>query len=148
MACNHVCGSNRCIYLAILKENTKTEETITKTENFNFGEALQSVYPLLNIIFTYLNSIDLNNAAQVSKEWQKVALREKQKRCSVEWIYSKLVDTPQMQTSSNFYYNSVDKGILIRDRRCFSLDKYMCIHSNDGPVARMTCMKPQIGRDC
>lgn len=135
---NMACNNGPCIFLTDKKH---TQAKIRKTKNFNFGESLQSVYPLLDIIFGYLDSSDLNNAMLVCKEWHKIAIREKQKRNALSWVICKQEAMRSLQTSNDFYYNNIGKGILIRGKKAPSLDKFVCIHSNDGTVRRMTCMQ-------
>ncbi|XP_022913981.1 uncharacterized protein [Onthophagus taurus] len=45
-------------------------------EGFDFGTALQNVYPILSIIFRGLPAKDLNNAAQISEVWAEYAQKE------------------------------------------------------------------------
>lgn len=132
----------QCIYLPI--QNKNLEVTVTKSENFNFGESLQSVYPLLDIVFSYLKNVDLNNVSLVSKEWKTVALREKQKRCMISWVYCKLEKPALLQISKNLHYNNIEMGILVRGKKGYGLDKYVCVHydnkDHNNKSAKMTCM--------
>lgn len=121
-----------------------TNIEIKACPEFNFGESLQNVYPLLEIIFGYLNCRDLKAVSKVSTEWSKVALKELQKRNEVRWFTCALrgikSQPADLVTSSNFHYSNGQMGIILYEGRKHKLDKYMCIHDYQNKTAkRITC---------
>lgn len=54
--------------------------------DFSLGERLQSTYPLLHIVFGYLDYKDLLSASAVSKPWREVASNERRKRQRCSWF--------------------------------------------------------------
>lgn len=76
--------------------------------SFDFGTALQNVYPLLHIIFKHLRYKDLKSASLVSRGWNKCAWDEIVTRSNISWAYSKLTGeeiTPVL-LSENCRHNS------------------------------------------
>ncbi|XP_030767434.1 uncharacterized protein LOC115891153 isoform X3 [Sitophilus oryzae] len=63
-----------------------SEVNISRTENFCFGEALSSVYPLLDIIFKYLPFSDLRACRDVCSTWREKAEEILLKRTAPSWF--------------------------------------------------------------
>ncbi|XP_056643659.1 uncharacterized protein LOC130449715 isoform X1 [Diorhabda sublineata] len=110
---------------------------ITPSENFNFSDALESVYPLLHIIFDYLDCNDLRTCSKVNKTWKDVAENMLIKRVQSSWFTCyKSEKSNIFEYSYNLNYNNVGFGIIFYDFRRIKLNKFICIHSLWGELSR------------
>ncbi|KAF7271036.1 hypothetical protein GWI33_016002 [Rhynchophorus ferrugineus] len=118
----------------------KIEVNITATENFNFGDALSSVYPLLDIIFKYLPYNDLKSCLSVCNEWKEKAEQILKKRTSPSWFTcykgSKGRKGNVIAHSDNLNYSNVEIGIILYDSYRIKLNKYICLHNNIVELSR------------
>ena len=100
-------------------------------ENFDFAEALESVYPLLEIVFSYLDYNDLQTAALVKKSWQVTASRILEKRNDVSWItVFRKKRQSYVHYSKNYLYNNISLGIILFNYRAVSLSDCFCCHED------------------
>ncbi|XP_018569015.1 uncharacterized protein LOC108909237 [Anoplophora glabripennis] len=119
---------------------------VTPLENFDFSEALESVYPLLDIIFSFLNYNDLRTCYEVKMTWREVAQRILEKRNKSSWFtcynakVSSTVKPKIIRHSDNLNYNNVDMGIILYDFRRIKLNSYICVHNfyHDMDLSRKT----------
>ncbi|KAK9881541.1 hypothetical protein WA026_016419 [Henosepilachna vigintioctopunctata] len=113
---------------------------IVTVRDFNFGEALESVYPLLDIIFSYLNDKDLENVALVKKSWRDIAERIMKKRPpNLCWVTCfQRYKSNFIKHSGNLHYNDAKIGIFLIDYRRLNLNKYICLHIDTVNLHRMT----------
>lgn len=121
-----------------LKEK-KISENATY-ELFDFGEALEQIYPLLQIIFENLPYEDLKTALLVNNTWNKYSKDELRKRNNASWLSLSRTKASQLtiQKSNNFKYDSVAFALIFYNYHDIKLQKFICVH--DEPVKRMTCM--------
>lgn len=107
---------------------------VTPLENFDFSEALESVYPLLEIVFGFLNCNDLKTCCEVKMTWKEVAEKILKKRNKASWFtcYStemSKVKPKVIKHSDNLNYNNVEMGIILYDFRRIKLNSYICVHN-------------------
>ncbi|KAK9717617.1 hypothetical protein QE152_g23648 [Popillia japonica] len=119
-----------------LKEK-KISENATY-ELFDFGEALEQIYPLLQIIFENLPYEDLKTALLVNNTWNKYSKDELRKRNNASWLSLSRTKASQLtiQKSNNFKYDSVAFALIFYNYHDIKLQKFICVH--DEPVKRMT----------
>ncbi|CAH0547318.1 unnamed protein product [Brassicogethes aeneus] len=105
------------------------EVNIPKTKNFDFANAIESVYPLLDIILSFLDYKDLINASQVNKAWKEVADKILLKRCDPSWFTCyKIKGSNILKYSDNLNKNNIGIGIILYNSRRIKLTDYICIH--------------------
>lgn len=125
--------------VASLKQPKTEGSEICKS--FDFGEALERVYPLLPIIFEKLYYEDLKATALVNNIWDKYSSDELQKRNRASWVSLSRpkVPAPQLviEKSTNFKYDSTSFGLVFYNYHQIKLNKHICIHGDS--VTRMTC---------
>ncbi|KAJ8956014.1 hypothetical protein NQ318_006290 [Aromia moschata] len=113
---------------------------VTGVEDFDFSVALESVYPLLEIIFNFLNYNDLQTCCKVKKSWKDIAESILQKRNKSSWFtcYKTKIKPRRnvFKHSDNLHYNNVGMGIILYDSRRIKLNKYICVHSNIMELSR------------
>ena len=83
------------------------DRRLTKS-SFDFGTALQNVYPLLRLVFKHLRYEDLEAAALVSPAWNKYACEEMQTRSNFSWACSVRNEkgVNSVELSNNYRYGS------------------------------------------
>lgn len=64
----------------------KKDAELQANSDFSLGESLELVYPLLDLIFSYLSYDDLMSASEVNNSWRDVALRQASGRQQVAWF--------------------------------------------------------------
>lgn len=132
-------NSSFCIH-SILKDYPQPE--IRSVSSFHFGAALESVYPLLDIIFSFLSDADLKTICEVKTSWKAIADRELKKRNKPSWIScSKKLKINVVQHSENIHYNNANIGIILYNYRRLSPNKYMCLHKDTSCLQRMTIIE-------
>ncbi|KAF5300705.1 hypothetical protein FQA39_LY11067 [Lamprigera yunnana] len=107
---------------------------------YQFGEALQSCYPLLELIFAYLDQKSLKAALQVNPIWQSSAKRELNKRSWPTWI-SYHNSFPKILCSNGFNYNNVALSLFVYNPVFLKLTDLVCEHSADD---ENECTIPQV----
>ncbi|CAH1102167.1 unnamed protein product [Psylliodes chrysocephalus] len=122
-----------------VKKRPIVDPEIPCTENFDLFEALESVYPLLDIILDYLDCDDLRSCCEVKNAWKEVAERILCKRIQPSWFTCfKAVPRNKLniyEHSDNLNFNNVGIGIILYDFRRIKLNKYICIHNDDDVVS-------------
>ncbi|RZC36668.1 uncharacterized protein BDFB_003077, partial [Asbolus verrucosus] len=117
------CSKGRVCITLKKTSQLKAEVDITAKENFDFSEALESVYPLLEIVFSYLDYNDLQTASLVKKSWQITANKVLEKRNDVSWItVFRKKRQSYVHYSSNYPYNNISVGIILFNYRSVSLN--------------------------
>ncbi|XP_050312148.1 uncharacterized protein LOC126747503 [Anthonomus grandis grandis] len=114
---------------------------VPQTENFDFGEALSQVEPLLDLIFRYLPTRDLKSCLKVSPSWKERAEGALGRRNAPSWctcyrVTSKGHKSNVIQHSPNLNYNNIQLGIFIYDSCRWKLTKCVCVHSNISELSR------------
>ncbi|KAJ8967869.1 hypothetical protein NQ317_006185 [Molorchus minor] len=113
---------------------------VTVVDDFDFSEALESVYPLLDIVFNFLNYNDLKTCCKVKKSWKDVAENILQRRNKSSWFTCYKTKTKPRRNvfkhSDNLNYNNVGMGIILYDFRRIKLNKYICVHTNTMELSR------------
>lgn len=131
------CKEKKCnaiIYTKpVLNENIKsTFEFYRPFADFSFGEKLQSVYPLLDMIFTYLNYKDLLFASAVCKIWREVALKHLKSRQEVGWFsITGNKRTYELKRSNNLLRCNTHFSIILTHSRQCSFKANICVKYND-----------------
>ncbi|XP_028129822.1 uncharacterized protein LOC114325886 [Diabrotica virgifera virgifera] len=121
-----------------IKRLTPVSEVLI-TANFDFSEALESVYPLLDIIFDYLDFNDLTRCCQVKNSWKEIAENILSKRAQASWFTCfKGSTTNCFEHSVNLNYNNVGFGIILYDFRRIKLNKFICVHTEWEELSRKT----------
>ncbi|VEN55868.1 unnamed protein product [Callosobruchus maculatus] len=111
------------------------DTNVLPTENFDFAEALESVYPLLETVFSYLNYPELITCCQVKESWKKLAEKELSRRILPSWFTcykakGKWNSTSQVfKYSRNLNHNNVGIAIILYDYCMIKLHEYICVHS-------------------
>ncbi|KAL3284017.1 hypothetical protein HHI36_018187 [Cryptolaemus montrouzieri] len=112
---------------------------IETKQDFNFGDALESVYPLLDIIFGYLSDEDLENVAKIKMSWKEVADRALKKRSKLCWFTCfQKHKSNFLKHSGNLHHNNASIGIILFDYRRLKLNKYICLHKDTDNLEKMT----------
>ncbi|XP_063910042.1 uncharacterized protein LOC135127533 [Zophobas morio] len=125
------CSKGRVCITLKKPSQLKTEVDVAAKENFDFAEALESVYPLLEIVFSYLDYNDLQTAALVKKSWQVTASRILEKRNDVSWItVFRKKRQSYVHYSKNYLYNNISLGIILFNYRAVSLSDCFCCHED------------------
>lgn len=113
---------------------------IPGSENFDFSEALESVYPILEIIFSYLNYKDLRSCCAVKTSWKDVASDVLNKRLKPSWFTCYRTKGKKKSNvfkySTELNYNNVGIGIVLYDFRRIKLSKFICLHKNTTELSR------------
>ncbi|CAG9854487.1 unnamed protein product [Phyllotreta striolata] len=132
---------NKSFCIKSIKRPTIDPEVYCK-ENFDFSEALESVYPLLDLIFEYLDCNSLRNCCKVKKSWKDVAENILSKRVQLSWFtcFKGGVNNKSniFEHSVNLNFNNVDLGIILYDFRRIKLNKYICVHTDVAELKRRT----------
>lgn len=118
---------------------------IPGSEDFDFAEALESVYPILEIIFNYLSYRDLKSCCSVKKSWEVIAENVLKKRKSPSWFTFSYRTRRQnksnlFQYSKELNYNNVGIGIVLHDSCRIKLSKIICLHKNTTELMRKSGM--------
>lgn len=101
------------------------------TTEFDFGTAIENVYPLLEMVFDYLDYKDLRNASQVNKTWKDFADKILEKRAEVSWFSCyKTKQSNVLHHSDNLNMNNIGIGIILYNSRKVKLQEYICIHTD------------------
>nr|XP_023017848.1 uncharacterized protein LOC111506863 [Leptinotarsa decemlineata] len=107
---------------------------IPPTDDFNLFSSLESIYPLLEIVFSYLNYNELKTCSQVKQSWNETAETVLRRRMRPSWFTCyKTHSIPSFHQdyySPNLNYNNVGLGIILYEFRRMKLNKYICIHSD------------------
>ncbi|CAG9768828.1 unnamed protein product [Ceutorhynchus assimilis] len=100
---------------------------ISPTENFDFGEALTRVYPILDLIFDYLPADDLKSCLEVSQSWGAAAQYILAKRRAPSWFtcYKKTKDLDEISCSPNLHYDNAEIGIIFYNSCVFKVHGYV-----------------------
>lgn len=114
-------------------ENQNTIETnVPVKDDFDFAEALESIYPLMEIIFDYLNLEELQIASKVKESWKVTANTVLQKRIKPEW-FTCLSDGARKFMNCSFSkktYNNIGLGVVFYDFNRIDFSRYVCVHDN------------------
>lgn len=117
---------------------------IPGSDDFDFAEALESVYPILEIIFNYLNYRDLKSCCSVKKSWEVIAENVLKKRKSPSWFTCYRTAGKKksnlFQYSKELNYNNIGIGIVLYDSRRIKLSKFICLHKNTTELMRKSGM--------
>lgn len=116
-----------------------TEHNISQDNSFEFGKALESYFPLLELVFKYLEVQDLDSAKLVNPTWNTLGDKELQKRISPTWISVCYNPSLSVQMSPGFTYHNAALGIIVYNPHNIKLKTYLCIHDTPD-FYRMTCM--------
>lgn len=118
---------------AVMDYNVSELLSSSPSLDFSLGESLESVYPLLDLVFSHLSYRDLLSVSEVNKTWREVALKQIKGRQQVAWfscpgdlrIY-------KLKRSHNLLHcNPRFCIVLIPTWRC-SLRTKICIKYSDG----------------
>ncbi|KAK5640112.1 hypothetical protein RI129_010923 [Pyrocoelia pectoralis] len=101
---------------------------VPQKDNFSLGEALQSYYPLLELVFTYLDKSSLQIACRTSSIWKDLATKELNKRIWPTWIT--FARCGALTCSVGFNHNNVSFGIFAYNPSLVQLNKTLCVHSS------------------
>lgn len=112
-----------CISAMDLRPVTQVERS---DDNFSLGEALQSYYPLLEYVFTYLDKASLQCARCTGTMWKELATKELNKRLSPSWIT--FCPNGRLTCSREFSYTNVSFGIFAYNPKLVKLDRTLCVH--------------------
>lgn len=117
---------------------------IPTLEDFDFAEALESVYPILEIIFSYLNYKDLKSCSFVKNSWKDIAEKILSKRSKPSWFTCYRTKAKKKSNifkySKELNYNNVGIGIVLYDFRRIKLSKFICLHKNTTELSRKSGM--------
>lgn len=105
-----------------------TEHNISQDNSFEFGKALESYFPLLELVFKYLEVQDLDSAKLVNPTWNTLGDKELQKRISPTWISVCYNPSLSVQMSPGFTYHNAALGIIVYNPHNIKLKTYLCIH--------------------
>lgn len=97
--------------------------------DFSLGEKLQSVYPILDLVFTYLNYKDLLSASLVCKTWRETALEQLKARQRIAWFSS---------SGQKGIYDLKRSCSLLRNNPYFSI---ILVHSKLRSLKTQICVK-------
>lgn len=122
--------------------NTQVFPDVLPKVGFNIIKSLQSVYPLLNIIFTKLSYDDLMSCKLVNKCWKDIASSELRKRNQISWaVLERLGDRTTapatLKTSQNYQQSTCTTAIYVYNNKMLQMNKFVCNHSPKS-VKRMT----------
>ncbi|CAH1156101.1 unnamed protein product [Phaedon cochleariae] len=127
--------------LKTIKESKTSPTEISIIENFDFGSALENVYPLLDIVFSYLNCDELRTCSQVNSSWKDIAINHLEKRIEPSWFTCFKRGTSSSRTTSkcvysiqksgNLKHNCVSVGIILIDSRTIRSNKKVCVHTEE-----------------
>ncbi|KAG5891714.1 hypothetical protein JTB14_016097 [Gonioctena quinquepunctata] len=111
------------------------------TKNFDLSSSLESVYPLLEIIFSYLNYNDLKSCCDVKRSWKDAAETILKRRVKPSWFTCYRTKTKPKSHyfdhhSDNLNYNNVGLGIILYDFRRIKLNKFICVHTDTTELVR------------
>lgn len=113
---------------------------IPGSEDFDFAEALESIYPILEMIFSYLSYKDLKSCCFVKKSWEVIAEKVLKKRKSPSWFTCYRTKGKKksnlFKCSKELNYNNVGIGIVLYDFRRIKLSKFICLHKNTTELMR------------
>lgn len=113
---------------------------ISGSEDFDFAKALESVYPILEIVFSYLNYKDLKSCSSVKTSWKYVADTILARRLKPSWFTCYRTKgkkkTNIFKYSNELNYNNVGVGIVLYDSRRINLSKFICLHKNTTELSR------------
>jgi hypothetical protein len=109
----------------------KIDVDIPVRENFDFSEALDSVYPLTEMIFSYLDYKSLQTVGQVKKSWQITANNILEKRNKVSWItVFRKKRLCYVHDSDNYHNHNTAASIILFNCSVISLSDSLCCHEN------------------
>lgn len=123
---------------ALITTKPTPEESIEKllstivscapSTDFSLGEKLQSVYPLLDLVFVYLSYKDLLSASEVCKIWRETALKYLKARQEAAWFSvtgrDRLYD---LKRSSNLLLCNTHLSIVVTNPRLVALTSNICV---------------------
>lgn len=116
--------------------------TIPGSNDFDFGEALESVYPILEIVFSYLNCKDLKSCCSVKNSWKDVAETVLARRLKPTWFTcyrnKGKKKTNIFKYSQEINYSNIEVAIVLYDFRRIKLSKFICLHKNTTEITRMS----------
>ncbi|XP_044766844.1 uncharacterized protein LOC123322856 isoform X2 [Coccinella septempunctata] len=126
-----------CVCLTSLDKVKPPALSIEMKENFELGERLESVYPLLDIIFEYLNDKDLDNVMNVKKSWGSIAERLLKKRSQPCWVTC-YQDRGNVffKDSGNLHFNNASAAIVLFGRH-YNLNEYISLHEDTNTFQQM-----------
>lgn len=113
---------------------TAISDSVTQNVDFSFGNALENVYPLLNIIFEYLSWKELEIASQVCVHWKAVAQKIFTSRSMFTKPLILINNENKLLRSNNFYHHYIDFTLLFYDRKPFRLSRKFYYSSADGDI--------------
>lgn len=131
------CTRSKCKAIIITKpvlheDKEQCNANTPPLPSFSLGEKLESVYPLLDLIFTYLNYKDLLQCSAVRSTWREIALKELKSRQELAWFSS---------TGEKQLYELKRSPNLLRSNPCFciallrtskfSLNTQICVKYED-----------------
>ncbi|CAH1967034.1 unnamed protein product [Acanthoscelides obtectus] len=120
------------------------ETNVPPTEDFDFAEALESVYPLLETVFSYLNYQELKICCQVKKSWEEVAETVLSRRTTPSWFTCYKVRGRRknkghvFKHSTNLNNSNVGTAIILYDYCMIKLHEYICLHTDNFDLSRKT----------
>lgn len=122
--------------------NEEVYPKVIPKEGFNLAKSLQSVYPLINIVFSKLSYDDLMSCRLVSKCWKDVASSELKKRNKISWVilerFNDSYTAPAtLKTSRNFQSSTCNTALYVYNNKMLQMNKFVCSHSTNG-LKRMT----------
>lgn len=113
-------------------------------DNFELGERLESVFPLLDMVFEYLSDKDLDNCIKVKRSWGPIAKRLLKKRTKTCWV-SCYQDRGNVffKESGNLHSNNAGNAIILFGRH-YNLTEYLSLHQVSDIFEQMKCRLFQI----
>ncbi|KAK4873104.1 hypothetical protein RN001_015133 [Aquatica leii] len=112
--------------------NASVGEYKIQNNNFNLGEALQSHYPLLELVFRFLDEKTLKIVLAVNDAWQDSAQKELNKRTWPTWITYNNCPKATLFLSKGFNFNHVALSLFAYNQTRIKLDKQLCVHLKSG----------------
>lgn len=96
--------------------------------NFNFGEALAQVFPLLDLVFEYLTYPELEKAGTVCKLWRPSAERTLQKRKDFKLAFYCLDKSGCVRRSEDLLLKDYD---FVLSFNCVLWSDTFCYHTGE-----------------
>lgn len=111
---------------------------IPPTSGFDFAAALESVFPLLEIIFENLDYQELKICSNVKPSWSDIVEKVLIKRCKPSWFTYYVSNNygRGFGCSSNINRNNVAIAIILYDYKRIKLNRYICVHKNVSELSR------------
>lgn len=102
--------------------------SLPPTPDFSLGKNIQSVYPLLDLVFAYLSHRDLLSVQLVCKSWRETALEHIRARQEVAWFHSISENGPyEIKRSSKLVLNNPHFCIVLMRLRGCTLKTRVCL---------------------